>query len=110
MYSLLWVIVIGTSIWVGFDSHTLLSQIPKDKRKVLSSGATSPFVWVLGCFLLWIIAFPWYLSARSKYINYLKGTSSQSIPVSVTVRYCSHCGVKYQGEQNFCHKCGAKLS
>jgi hypothetical protein len=109
MSGLIFFIVIATSIWVGFDSYSLLKQIPKDKRKALSSGASSASVWTLGCLLLWIIVFPWYLSARSKYKNYLQGKISQTVPSKVSVKYCWNCGAQYQGEPIFCQNCGTKL-
>ena len=118
MNGLIFLIVVGTSIWVGFDSYSLLKQIPKDIRRTLSSGASSTFVWTLGCLLLWIIAFPWYLSARSKYKNYLKGNISQTVtqnlrpgvyPPNVSVKYCWNCGAQYLGEPIFCQNCGTKL-
>ena len=55
-------IVIGTSIWVGFDAST---------NKITSAGeeynwATGALTWVTGCILLWIIVFPWYLVRRAR--------------------------------------------
>ena len=51
--------VIGTALWVYFDARRLgLSRY--------RTGLLSPEVATIGCFGVWIIAFPWYLSARYK--------------------------------------------
>lgn len=51
--------VIGTALWVYFDARKLgLSRY--------RTGLIGPEVATIGCFGLWIIAFPWYLSARHK--------------------------------------------
>ncbi|HET7461499.1 MAG TPA: hypothetical protein VFJ82_09620 [Longimicrobium sp.] len=52
-------VVIGTSLWVYFDAKKL------DLGRY-RTGLMNPEVVTIGCFLLWIIAFPWYLSARDK--------------------------------------------
>lgn len=43
-------VVIATSIWVFFDAPAV-----GESRS-----------WALGCLLLWIVAFPWYLAVRSR--------------------------------------------
>jgi hypothetical protein len=48
--SLVFLVVIGTSIWVFFDAP--------------SRGLSRS--WALGALLLWIVLFPWYLVERSK--------------------------------------------
>jgi hypothetical protein len=51
--------VIGTALWVYFDARRLgLSRY--------RTGLIGPEVATIGCFAIWIIAFPWYLSARHK--------------------------------------------
>jgi hypothetical protein len=51
--------VIGTALWVYFDAKRLgLSRY--------RTGLLNPEVATIGCLGLWIIAFPWYLSARHK--------------------------------------------
>lgn len=42
-------VVIGTTIWVGFDAHAR------------GHGVVG---WVVGCLLLWIVVFPAYLVKR----------------------------------------------
>jgi hypothetical protein len=51
--------VIGTAVWVYFDARKLeLSRY--------RTGLIGPEVASLGCVGVWIIAFPWYLSARHR--------------------------------------------
>lgn len=52
-------VVIGTALWVYFDAKKLgLSRY--------RTGLISPEVATIGCFLIWIAAFPWYLSTRRR--------------------------------------------
>ena len=52
--ALVFLMVIGTTIWVGFDaSANKVTSDGKDYR--WSNGAIA---WVVGCVLLWIIVFP----------------------------------------------------
>ena len=54
--------VIGTALWVYFDARRLgLSRY--------RTGLIGPEVASIGCVGIWIIAFPWYLSARHKILN-----------------------------------------
>ena len=55
--SILILVVVATSIWVGFDASSIGAK---------EAGSTGPFGWFLFCLLLWIIGFPLYLSQRSK--------------------------------------------
>ncbi len=43
-------IVLATSLWVFSDAQ--------------QKGIPKPFRWGIGCLLLWIVVFPWYLSRR----------------------------------------------
>ena len=54
--------VIGTALWVYFDARRLgLSRY--------RTGLINPEVATIGCFGVWIIAFPWYLSARHRILH-----------------------------------------
>jgi Short C-terminal domain len=63
---LLWVVVIGTSIWVGIDASSL-----GVRRGSLGGGPFDMGVaaWFLVCLLLWIVGFPSYLATRSRYVE-----------------------------------------
>jgi len=54
-------LIIGSALWVYFDAKKL--DLGRYK-----TGLMNPEVVTIGCFMVWIIAFPWYLSARYKII------------------------------------------
>lgn len=56
-------VVLGTSIWAAIDSKEIHLHSYK------SGIAMGPFVLFLACLLLWIVAFPWYLSVRYRIRN-----------------------------------------
>jgi hypothetical protein len=62
---LLWVVVIGTSIWVAIDASSLGAR-----RGALGGGPFDMGVaaWFLVCLLMWVIGFPAYLATRSRYV------------------------------------------
>jgi hypothetical protein len=55
-------LIIGTALWVYFDAKKL------DLARY-RTGLMNPEVTTIGCFLMWIIAFPWYLSARHRIVH-----------------------------------------
>jgi len=57
------IIILITSIWAYFDAKKL--DIKKYQAKGFLSFS-SPFVVLVGCWLLWIIVFPLYISYRKK--------------------------------------------
>ena len=56
-------IFIGTTAWAGWDAH----QIGLSRYKL--GGPTSVASTVLGCLLLWVVVFPWYLINRGKIMS-----------------------------------------
>ena len=55
-------VVIGTALWVYFDAKRLgLSRY--------RTGLINPEVATIGCFGMWILAFPWYLSTRHRILQ-----------------------------------------
>lgn len=50
--------VFFTSLWASIDSGKI--QLSRYKSGI----ALKPFMLFLGCLLLWIVAFPWYLAVR----------------------------------------------
>ena len=58
-------LVIGTTIWVGFDAST--NRVTSDDKEYnWSNGALA---WVIGCILLWIVVFPFYLVRRARVLR-----------------------------------------
>lgn len=55
-----WLMILLTSVWVAEDSARV------QLRRYRSGMACSPLGLFFCCSLLWIIAFPWYLSMRQK--------------------------------------------
>jgi hypothetical protein len=64
-------VLLGTSIWAAIDSSKI------DLYKYKSGIALKPVVLFIGCVLLWIIGFPWYLSMRYKIKNGLAQLKNQ---------------------------------
>jgi hypothetical protein len=98
-------IVIVTSIWAGYDAGTLRKQ-----------GATtkdlggSPLTVAIVCLLIWIIAFPYYLVHRSRF----KASHSKTLGMSASTnapasggRFCGSCGTALAPTDQFCTACGA---
>jgi hypothetical protein len=57
------IIIFGTALWAAIDSK-------KIQLKRYKSGISyGPIVLFVGFVLLWIVAFPWYLSMRYKIKN-----------------------------------------
>ena len=65
MADLIFIIVLGTSIWVFIDARSL--KLPKKDAK--GFWAMGPIGWLFACFLIWIVAFPVYLVKRSEWKN-----------------------------------------
>jgi hypothetical protein len=57
------IIVFGTALWAAIDSRKI--QLKKYKSGI----SYGPVVLFFGFLLLWIVAFPWYLSMRYKIKN-----------------------------------------
>ena len=65
MFGIISLIVIGTSIWVAYDSNA--NKVAIDKKPYsLNNGA---FAWLISCILLWLAIFPYYLVKRSKVVQ-----------------------------------------
>lgn len=63
MEALIWLAILGSAAWVFYDARRLdVGRDTSGPRK------TSPLIWALGCLLLWIIVFPWYLIKRPSFV------------------------------------------
>lgn len=58
--SIMWLMILGTSIWAAVDSVKVGT---KNYKTGISAG---PAVVLIGCLLLWIVVFPWYLISKGK--------------------------------------------
>src|ERR1043165_7428952 len=56
------IVIIGTSLWVGFDAQNI--GVKKGQLKGVCDMA--PAGWMFACLGLWIVAFPAYLSVRDE--------------------------------------------
>jgi len=66
MQGWMFLIVLGTAIWVGVDASRLGA-----KRGVLGGGMLDmgPAAWFFASLLLWIVALPSYLATRPKLVR-----------------------------------------
>jgi hypothetical protein len=62
MEGFIWLLILGTSIWMAFDA----SKIGYDKKDVSGIAGMGPVGWFFAGLLLWIVAFPLYLASRNK--------------------------------------------
>lgn len=116
MQTVVFLVVIGTTIWVGIDASG------KDFSR--SSLARSTAIWVLGCVAMWILVFPLYLYERGRVPR--KGAprpaagggwappvpyTSQAPPKSApNARRCHACGQAVHQTFATCTRCGANLA
>lgn len=63
MEGFIWLVIIGTSIWVLIDAKT----IGVKKGQITGMGNMGPLGWFLVCLFLWIIGFPFYLAKRGEF-------------------------------------------
>lgn len=61
----MFVMVIGTSIWMAYESNE--RRIPIDSKPYSTNNGA--FAWLLSGLLLWIATFPYYLVKRSKFVQ-----------------------------------------
>ena len=61
---IIWLIVIGTSIWVYCDARNIGIQKPHGKAESGKLQPMGPLGWAFGSLLLWIVFFPLYLIKR----------------------------------------------
>ena len=57
-FDVTWIMILLTSLWAAVDSSKL--QLKRYKSGI----AYGPVVLFVGCTLLWIVGFPWYLIMR----------------------------------------------
>lgn len=100
-------VVIGTTIWVGFDAVT--NQVSTSSKHPYEQN-TGAVAWVLGCILLWIVVFPFYLYRRSQSVRQNSAGSASSlagIPRTTQGPFCRSCGGQVLPDATLCPSCGA---
>jgi RNA polymerase subunit RPABC4/transcription elongation factor Spt4 len=102
-------LVVGTTIWVGFDCRALIAQYGDEDT------SESAFGWVVGCLFLWIIVFPLYLFHRRSYRLVYEEEVADSCPGCGAERrdgaiYCPACGSPSTADNSVaCGSCGGPL-
>ena len=114
--TLMWLTVIGTSIWVFIDA----SSIGVKKGQIKGVSDMGPVSWLFACLLLWIISFPLYLSKRSEFIriNQRANTAniaqqpitSQRVLPNADEKKCPYCAEIIKREAIVCRFCGRELN
>jgi tetratricopeptide (TPR) repeat protein len=74
MGAFVWLVVLGTSIWVYLDAK----KIGVKKGQLDGFCDLGPGAWAVVCLLLWIIGFPAYLIKRGEYIKINRGDSEET--------------------------------
>lgn len=75
----LWLIILGSAIWVLFDAKS----IGVKKGLIPGMGNTGPWGWFFVTLLLWIVGFPMYLYYRGKFKLAVAGASNAvNTPIS----------------------------
>jgi hypothetical protein len=91
-------IIVGTTVWVGIDSHA--HQVTSGGKDYVwwRNGALT---WVVFCLLLWIVGFPLYLVKRSKQLRERAAVVNQ-VPTESAVTHMATAAIrkdrKYQSD------------
>ncbi len=96
---LVFLVVIGTSIWVLVDAKA----IGVEKGRLTGLADLDPWGWFFFCLLLWIIGFPYYVLKREE----LKRTadlaeSGQALPETFV---CPICSAENPLDEEICSNC-----
>ena len=63
MNSIIFLVIIASSIWVLVDAKTIGVR----KGQIKGMGNLGPWGWFFVCLFLWLIGFPFYLAKRGEF-------------------------------------------
>ena len=106
MNSILFIVVIISSIWVYIDARSI------GAKKGLTKGLfdIGPFGWALCCLLFWIIAFPAYLIKRGDIKRAVASNEESESKPKRDLKRCPFCGEEIQKQAVFCRFCKKELT
>jgi hypothetical protein len=95
---LILLVVVGSTIWVGVDAS---------KREFGDKGLVgSTAGWVVGCVLLWIVVFPYYLFRRGRAPLKSAAAAPLGLPSAGAIyRECPHCKESMRRDAKICPHC-----
>ena len=88
----IWLVIIGTSIWVLVDAKS----IGVKKGQIKGIANLGPWGWFFVCLLLWIVGFPFYLAKRSEY----KKINSTNDTIQTNNKLSDSIGVRHQKQSS----------
>jgi hypothetical protein len=91
--------VLASVVWVGVDAAAIKRATG---RQVAGSSA---FAWVVGCAVIWIIVFPYYLYKRGEQKQAEPSQSERRAPADFG-GFCGGCGAQLLRAAQFCPACG----
>jgi ssDNA-binding Zn-finger/Zn-ribbon topoisomerase 1 len=101
----MWLIVIGTSIWVWVDA----AQIGVKKEWSPGLFGLNPGGWFLTCLLFWIIGFPVYLVKRGDFKRIAAGELPPGDGVARNQVICPFCRSQIDQQAIVCRYCQRDL-
>lgn len=60
------IVVLGTGLWVYQDARRCADEGAPVTLRIGDFVIATPVMWLLGCVVLWVIAFPAYVVSRSR--------------------------------------------
>jgi hypothetical protein len=105
--AVIWLAILGSIIWVGFDAHTLGMKRGRLGGGTLDMGVAA---WVICCLIVWIIAFPCYLVARGRYHSMRSARTNGALPAAAAPVPAYEFGQSPNVQQPVAHTAPPQLS